>query len=181
MDSSRPSFQRKPDARHGVRLILRNVSSSGAVAARVSRAQLAAGQPAEPARNITVGHYVLAGDPPSWAFRPGRTAAAIALLGVEMVRDRICEDLAAYLKERRPEDGANAAGPYEAGPKAGEHADARPEPSVPIDFDGAGRLRRNGTTAQAAVERCYCEFCERVVPTREDRGDVLCSVCGLVL
>lgn len=107
MDKSRHSYQIKRGQPLGDRLIWRQPCADRRIARQLAPviAERGDGQP----NSITIGYYrpsdAYVG---AWGFVPLSTPLAIAALGIESVRDRICEDLADYIT-RAPVERAKTA------------------------------------------------------------------------
>lgn len=96
------AVKREPDP-FGERLIWRNAGHWDGIRRVLARAGVS-----EIPRSITVGYYREIDG--AVAFVPARTPAAIASLDVEMVRDRIAEDLVIRLRASTPEAKKRARG-----------------------------------------------------------------------
>ncbi len=89
MDSSRPFFQIKHGERLGDRLILRFPGKNPNILKMLSSKGVS-----PPPSNITIGYYLQLEDPDgAWCFMPVNTVAAMTVLTVTMVQNRIMNDL----------------------------------------------------------------------------------------
>jgi hypothetical protein len=99
MDKSRTQFHVRRGETLGDKLVWRYPGRSGELARQLAVAGI------DPIpEQITVGYYRVLDEPDgAWCFMPVNSSAALAALDIDLVRDRICEDLAIRLRQAKRE------------------------------------------------------------------------------
>lgn len=93
---TRLQFNVRRGQRLGEKLILRYPNQTAAVAQQIKHASGSSELP----NQITIGYYFQRPETGAWAFAPAGTELSVGALNVDAVRDRICDDLMLFERER---------------------------------------------------------------------------------